>query len=87
DKYSGPEQDFYVAPVVSYTCRTNEGYRIKLSHLAQHLGTKKTNLATELFEAAIDEAIEQVLEDFEEGLAQSYYEAMQDYEEELAHRS
>ncbi len=87
DKYAGIEPENHFEPVVSYTCRTTEEYRIKLSHLAAHLGTKKTSLATELFEAAIDEAFEQVLEDFDENNSQSYYESMQSYEEEQAHRS
>jgi len=85
DKYSGepgPEAE----TVVSYTCKTTEQYRIKLAHLAAHLDIKRTRLASELFEAAIDEALEQVLEDFNEDNTRSYYEAMQDYEEEQARR-
>jgi len=79
-EYTG-ETDHENEAVVSYTCKTTEEYRIKLTHLALHLGTKKTRLASELFEASIDEALEQVIEDFDSNLRSSFDEEMHNYQQ------
>jgi len=83
-KYTGEPSS--ADPTVGYSCKITEKARIKLLHLSAHVGVKRTKLAGELLEAAIDEAFERVLEDFDENQERSYYEDMQEYEQKQYHR-
>jgi hypothetical protein len=84
EKYTGEPSSN--EPTVGYSCRITEEAKIKLLHLSAHVGIKRTRLASELLEAAIHEALEQVVEDFDEVNQRAYYEDMQDYEQSQSHR-
>lgn len=71
---------------VAYSCKITGAARIKIYHLSLHIGQKRTRLAGELLEAAINEAFEQVYEDLEPGQMQAYEEEMANYEEEQSHQ-
>jgi hypothetical protein len=79
DKYSGEPTSG--PTTVGYTCRVTEEAKIKLLHLSSFLEVKRTRLAGELLEAAINEAFEQVFENFNDEQHRAFAEDMQDYEE------
>ena len=74
------------AGTVGYSCKISGAARIKIGFISDHIGQKRTRLAGELLEAAIDEAFEQVYEDFEPDQIQAYEEEMSNYEEEQSHQ-
>lgn len=84
EKYQGKEPGR--GRNVPYSCKISGAARIKIGCLAEHMGTKKTRLAGELLEAAINEAFEQIEDEFDPGLLRAYEEEMAEYEEEQSHQ-
>lgn len=84
DKYTGRSEDGETT--VGYTCRITQSAKIKLLHLSGHLGVKRTRLAGEILDAGINEAFDQVFDDFDDDQKEDYHRDVQDYEESESHR-
>lgn len=72
NKYTGVSDDDLYERRVGVTCKVSRLAMVRLEAIAAHFEVKKTPLAGELLEGAINEVFEQVSGSFDENVAMFY---------------
>ena len=84
-KYTAPPDDGNDVPDYSFTVRIPADARIKLEAIAMHFDVKKTRLASEILEGAINDLFEEVSEQFEQDCAHYYQSEIEELENVRSH--